>query len=97
MLVIIQQGPIIHWDIIVVCIHRLDENMVAKVGDFGFSRDVYISDYYRLDHSALLPVKWLAPEALFDKKFLTESDVVSGNKFIMHILKRISYVTVYST
>ncbi|XP_065899288.1 uncharacterized protein [Dysidea avara] len=55
----------------------LDENMVAKVGDFGFSRDVYISDYYRLDHSALLPVKWLAPEALFDKKFLTESDVWS--------------------
>jgi len=52
--------------------------MVAKVGDFGFSRDVYISDYYRLDHSTLLPVKWLAPEALFDKKFVTESDVVSA-------------------
>jgi len=57
-------------------IHRLDENMVTRIGDFGFSRDVYISDYYRLDHSTLLPVKWLAPEALFDKNFLIESDVV---------------------
>ena len=50
--------------------------MVTRIGDFGFSRDVYMSDYYRLDHHAQLPVKWLAPEALFDKKFLTESDVV---------------------
>ena len=50
--------------------------MVAKVADFGFSRDVYISDYYKLDHPALLPVKWLAPEALFDKTFNMKTDVV---------------------
>ena len=51
--------------------------MVAKVADFGLSRDIYVSDYYKLDHPALLPVKWLAPEALFDKCFTTKTDVVS--------------------
>ena len=57
--------------------YRLDEDMVAKVADFGFSRDIYVSDYYRLDHPALLPVKWLAPEALLDRTFTVKTDVVS--------------------
>ena len=51
--------------------------MVTKIADFGLSRDIYVSDYYKLDHPALLPVKWLAPEALFDKCYTTKSDVVS--------------------
>ncbi|XP_065899286.1 tyrosine-protein kinase receptor TYRO3-like isoform X3 [Dysidea avara] len=55
----------------------LDENMVTKVADFGLSRDIYISDYYKLDRSVLLPVKWLAPEALFDKSFSAKTDVWS--------------------
>ena len=58
-------------------IYRLDKNMVAKVADFGLSRDVYLADYYRLDHKAPLPVKWLSPEALVDKVFTSQSDVVS--------------------
>jgi len=51
--------------------------MVAKVADFGFSRDIYTSDYYRLNHTAVLPVKWLAPEALLDRTFTAKTDVVS--------------------
>lgn len=63
----------------VICIrtYRLDENFVTKVADFGLSRDVYLSDYYKMTHSVPLPVKWLAPEALIDKVFTTQSDVVS--------------------
>ena len=56
---------------------RLDENMIAKVADFGLSRDVYVTDYYRIGHNTPLPVKWLAPEALIDRMFTTQSDVVS--------------------
>ncbi|XP_065900153.1 fibroblast growth factor receptor 1-A-like [Dysidea avara] len=49
----------------------------SKVADFGFSCDIYVSDYYRLDPPALLPVKWLAPEALLDRIFTTKTDVWS--------------------
>ena len=58
-------------------IYRLDKNMIAKVADFGLSRDVYLTDYYRIGHNTRLPVKWLAPEALIDRVFTTQSDVVS--------------------
>jgi len=43
--------------------YRLDKGMKVKVADFRFSRDVYLSDYCRLNQSTV-PVKWLAPEAL---------------------------------
>ena len=56
---------------------RLDENMIAKVADFGLARDVYVTDYYKIGSNTPLPVKWLAPEALIDQTFTTQSDVVS--------------------
>ena len=57
--------------------YRLDGNMIAKVADFGLTQDIYVSDYHRVGHNTPLPVKWLAPEALIDKAFTTQSDVVS--------------------
>ena len=56
---------------------RLDQNLLVKVADFGLSRDVYVQDYYKTQHNVPLPVKWLAPEALFDREFSTKTDVVS--------------------
>ena len=53
--------------------------MMAKVADFGLSRDVYVTDYYEISQNTPLPVKWLAPEALIDQMFTTQSDVVSNN------------------
>ena len=60
---------------------RLDKDMVAKVADFGFSREL-VMDYYKLKCRTLLPIKWLSPEALYDKSFTTKSDVVSSGRFI---------------
>ena len=52
--------------------------MTTRVADFGLSRDIYITDYYTMSQSTPLPVKWLAPEALFDRNFSERTDVVSS-------------------
>ena len=56
--------------------------MTVKVADFGLSRDVYETDYYVMQHSVPLPIKWLAPEALFDRMFTERTDVVSATPII---------------
>jgi receptor tyrosine kinase-like orphan receptor 1 len=53
------------------------ENLTIKVSDFGLSRDVYSSDYYRMQSKALMPVRWMPPESILYGKFTTESDVWS--------------------
>ncbi|XP_077974571.1 insulin-like growth factor 1 receptor isoform X2 [Styela clava] len=50
---------------------------VVKIGDFGLTRDVYETDYYRKDSRGLLPIRWMAPESLRDGVFDSQSDVWS--------------------
>ena len=75
--------------------------MTVKVADFGLSRDVYVTDYYVMNKSNPLPVKWLAPEALFDKVFSENTDVVSEfyafvlmqlQNCILHIFKKLKLI-----
>jgi hypothetical protein len=46
-----------------------------KIADFGLARDIHSQDYYRKTTDGRLPVKWMAPESLFDMVFDTKSDV----------------------
>lgn len=55
----------------------MDDNLTVKIGDFGMTRDVYETDYYRKGGKGLLPVRWMAPESLKDGLFTNESDVWS--------------------
>lgn len=43
--------------------------------DFGMTRDIYETDYYRKGGKGLLPVRWMSPEALKDGIFNTHSDI----------------------
>uniref|UniRef100_A0A8C2AQT3 Insulin-like growth factor 1 receptor n=1 Tax=Cyprinus carpio TaxID=7962 RepID=A0A8C2AQT3_CYPCA len=45
--------------------------------DFGMTRDIYETDYYRKGGKGLLPVRWMSPESLKDGVFTTNSDVWS--------------------
>lgn len=53
------------------------EDLTVKIGDFGMTRDVYETDYYRKGSKGLLPVRWMAPESLQDGVFTSSSDVWS--------------------
>ena len=53
------------------------KNLQVKIADFGLSRDVYSSDYFRLGDSELLPVRWMPPEAIMYSKFTVDSDIWS--------------------
>lgn len=44
------------------------------VSDFGMTRDIYETDYYRKGGKGLLPVRWMAPESLKDGVFTAHSD-----------------------
>ncbi|XP_063823056.1 insulin-like receptor isoform X2 [Ostrinia nubilalis] len=52
-------------------------DLTVKVGDFGMTRDIYETDYYRKGTKGLLPVRWMSPESLKDGVFSSSSDVWS--------------------
>ncbi|XP_041081721.1 epithelial discoidin domain-containing receptor 1-like isoform X2 [Polyodon spathula] len=51
------------------------EGDTIKIADFGMSRSLYTSDYYRIQGRAVLPIRWMAWECILMGKFTTASDV----------------------
>ena len=43
----------------------------CKVADFGFSRDVMANNIYERKSEGRLPIRWMAPEALYDNIYTT--------------------------
>ncbi|NXE86782.1 CSF1R factor, partial [Menura novaehollandiae] len=67
------------------CIHRdlaarnvlISDGRVAKICDFGLARDIMNDSNYVVKGNARLPVKWMAPESIFDCIYTVQSDVWS--------------------
>ncbi|XP_061230368.1 receptor-type tyrosine-protein kinase FLT3 isoform X2 [Neopsephotus bourkii] len=67
------------------CIHRdlaarnvlVTHRKVLKICDFGLARDIMNDSNYIVRGNARLPVKWMAPESLFERTYTMKSDVWS--------------------
>ena len=60
----------------------MDEKLSIKVADFGLARDIYTTEYYRMNQRTIMPVKWMALEALLDGYFDEKTDMVRIRIFI---------------
>ncbi|KAL9955832.1 hypothetical protein ACROYT_G037217 [Oculina patagonica] len=76
------------------CIHRdlaarnifIDDNKVAKVGDFGLARDISDDGIYTKTSNGKVPWRWSSLESLKDGVYTTQSDVWSFGIVLWEII-----------
>ncbi|XP_066281246.1 tyrosine-protein kinase receptor-like isoform X1 [Branchiostoma lanceolatum] len=85
----LEENHFIHRDIAcrnILLTTKTGPDRMAKIGDFGMARDIYRSNYYRKGGRAMLPVKWMPPEAFLDGVFTTKTDVWSFGVLLWEVM-----------
>jgi len=76
---------VIHRDLAARNVLVTEEN-ICKVADFGFSREVMVNNIYERKSEGRLPIRWMAPESLYDNIYTTKSDVWSFGVLMWEIV-----------
>ena len=56
-------------------LYTVSSNLVAKLADFGMTKSLNEQGFIPPSKHEKLPIRWVAPEAIYYKKFETKSDV----------------------
>ncbi|XP_039749633.1 tyrosine kinase receptor Cad96Ca isoform X2 [Pararge aegeria] len=64
----------------------ITEERTCKVADFGFARDVAGTHVYERKSDGRLPIRWMAPESLYDDIFSVKSDIWSFGVLLWEIV-----------
>ncbi|XP_037615569.1 tyrosine-protein kinase receptor TYRO3 [Sebastes umbrosus] len=66
----------------------LGDDLRVCVADFGLSKKIYSSNYYRQKVAIRVPIKWMAMESLSESVYTTKSDVWSFGVTMWEIVSR---------
>jgi len=80
----LHKSRIIHRDLATRNI-LLSKTMDPKIGDFGLSRFLHVSDVQQTQNNAI-PIRWMAPESLSNQTYSVASDVWSWGILCSEIL-----------
>ncbi|XP_026755395.1 tyrosine kinase receptor Cad96Ca isoform X1 [Galleria mellonella] len=64
----------------------ITEERTCKVADFGFARDIAGAHVYERKSDGRLPIRWMAPESLYDDIFSVKSDIWSFGVLLWEIV-----------
>ncbi|XP_070711215.1 tyrosine-protein kinase receptor TYRO3 [Pempheris klunzingeri] len=66
----------------------LGDDLRVRVADFGLSKKIYSSNYYRQKVAVRMPIKWMGMESLSESVYTTKSDVWSFGVTMWEIVSR---------